>query len=512
MKSLLFGALAAIGLTTASADAGCLLDETPEELVGTLVSTPQPERPGPSYAVLRLAVLSEVFAPGSAETLLDVPIMFSKDKATMTIALPMVQMLAAGEWDKALTEAKSHDQGDLQKMAEALLPVLVSMSGQYELLHDLYPLGEGTYFQNLKVSDATRVALQAGRFAQAVDIFADHKFGNHTGRKYGDLMRGLLNNHATEQAHRLTEVVRRGLADYEAEGGLSLCLERSDMTRCEESAAEHPEMARLSAFDGGAYANCFFQHKQDGATTACLAGLRQKADAAGFALTEGAPVPDGITGPVYLELWGFQALMGDPQPDEIPDEVFREMDISTNILHGRILAAMGYAGREAELQAYIARLEAPQPRQTPSLLNGFGSESRAQVAEFTDWAYLSILAMNGESRELERLSNDPNLPENLQRDALTRLAQLALYRGDGKAALAAIQSLDPAPGWLLKHAQRQRLDGHDHLADDLVAELRRRVCAPDAALSDRDQRGLIARLLMQHAVDKNGLPPGFLRH
>ncbi len=166
--------------------------------------------------------------------------------------------------------------------ANELLPLTVQLSGEYERLAEIYPLGKDTYTQNLNLSPAINTAISAGQWNLAVDVFASHNFGYHTAMRYSAAMDKLLDEAANDQARRLTDLVERGLAAYQAEGGLSRCLELKSLEQCQERIAGGPDMARLESFDKGGYANCFILNREKDAAATCLDGIRQRADAEGF--------------------------------------------------------------------------------------------------------------------------------------------------------------------------------------------------------------------------------------
>ena len=495
----------------AAQEAPCLLDRTPAQLVDALVGMGPPEQYYGPADHLRQAVLAERIAPGASATILDLGIAMAGNDSRLTALRPIVTLLAHRQWDAAIAAVRGIDDDNVMRAGKRLLPLAVELSGDYARLDDLYPFGPDTYTRNLNMSDAWRTALEAGRPAQAVDLFAAHKFGHHTATGYDDLMRELVARGAGDEAARLTGIVEEGLAAYDAEGGLGLCLERNDLETCKVRIAARPDMARLDQFDSGRYADCFLLHRDKGRSSACLSELRAEADAAGFEIDPGLPPTDGITGPVRLNLWGWQAMMGDPQPDAIPDAVFRESGHEVVTLHGRMIAALAFAARDEDLGRYLDRMASPEAFASPSMLDRLTGAPGPDLGRSIDWSYMALAAHHGDVGTLERVARQAEAGPDAQKAALFELDRLYRLRGDAEGALAVAVLLDTPADRLLARSQQARAAGHEALADALMAQVRAQVCDGPAP-SGEVRRHLIERLLMAAAVASGGAPGTLFRH
>lgn len=512
LRKLLTAATLASLAVSAEADSACLMDASAETLVQDLLALPKPERYYSAAEVLRDAVLAEQMQAGSAAKMLDLPIAMASEGETLEAVLPMVLSLAEHDWDGATRQVGGVESHGVMLAAKRLLPLTVQLSGQYQRLGALYPFGKDTYTQNLNMSDAVTTAIEAEHLDLAVSIFASHNFGYHTAMRYDDTMRLLLDVGATEQAQRLTEVVNTGLKDYEAEGGLSLCLERSSLEECQKDIAKRPDMARLESFDQGAFVDCFTLSREKDVIAACLNGIRTRADAEDFDLDADEPVTDGLSGPVYVKLWTYAAAMGNLQPDDVPDAVFRESDFDIMRMHGQVLAALLIQGDDAGVESYLQRILSPDRQHTQSALDRLTSGMEPDLAQVLNWELATALTRKRDVSGLEDMASAPDISEEGRRAAQHGLFEV--YRLTGRADNAAelARTIGYEPERLLQKAQWHTAAGETEMAKALSQVVREDICGGQHVLAGDQRRRVIGRFLMARAVQAGQAPLSLLFH
>jgi len=501
-----------LGLLGTPANSQCILDLDGPELVQKWQELPKPE----SQVILtgiqfRLAVLLEAITPGTAAEVLDVAPLFAKEGETLGYLEPIAQQVLDGDYRQAALQIKSTGNTTKLRNASGILTELAILSGDYDILQENFPFGDDTYTRNLNMGSATRTALQAGRVNLAIDIYQAHDFGNHTATTYTGMMTTLLSQGKPDAARRLTQIIRAQADAYVSEGGLTLCLERQSKDQCIEDAQNAPDLGRLELFDAAAFDNCYILMGRDKRALAlCLADIRMRADAAGYHPKPHELVGDALSGAAYVAAWGFEAVMGNPKPDDVPNAVFRETGRNLTGLHAKMLAALTYFGTWEEYNTYEQRvLDITQP---DNILDQMTSPLGQSLSEQIDTSLLHIAYLQGDYTLLAELQDDPDMPDWIGNTARYYLFQMALENPQGGEISKWAQKAKITPERLLTLAQNRQARGDTAASKILFDVSRQAICRDQVVLDDRQTRTVLMRQLMERAVQAGKFPDTVMLH
>ncbi|MEM7189687.1 MAG: hypothetical protein AAF439_08755 [Pseudomonadota bacterium] len=510
MRTLMMSGFVTAVLTAGPVAANCVVDMTPAELADEAVAF-APEMthaPARNFATFALA---EMFRPGAADGLGSIPASLYRDVENFGFLTAAAKTFAAGgDATAALLDMTGETESKIAR--KDMIPAVAGLTGNYDLLQDHFPYGDGTYSQNLNARTPLLMLVQAGQPEAAIEFFFAHKWGYFTHERLDELSIALRNRGLLIELLDLLHRAEVRLKAYRKTGAYELCLERRSEKECQEEDADRARQLWLELFDPGAYQNCWLLARGETARKQCLATIEAQAEAADFP-KENVAGEDTFSYLGKLVLLTRNAELGMPRPADVPYAAFRDPGREENKVHAAILVLLAATGEEAAFDAYSQRFGATAGLPTTQgILNsgglgdGPGLEMEAGLAEVT------LADMYDLFDVIAEIAKDPAAHEWVRSKASQTLIQRALNTGDLDAVERWFPLMNSSPAWLLTAAAEAGLTGNPRILNLIRATDRQRICDVTSEPTANDIAWALNRHLKLAAVKAGKIPASALRH